>query len=88
MTEIFNKVLPIVETWLRKAVREEVKKALEEQQQKAKPTRMYTREEVCRLAHITLPTLWKRVADGKITPTKNGRRVLFSEDEVRKFINQ
>lgn len=88
MTELLNDFLPIVENWLRTAVRDEVKKALEDQQQKARPTRMYTREEVCRLAHITLPTLWQRVKDGKITPTKNGRRVLFSEDEVKQFINQ
>lgn len=88
MVEVLNELLPYVETWLRSAVRDEVTKALEEQQQKARPTRMYTREEVCRLAHITLPTLWQRVKDGKITPTKNGRRVLFSEDEVKQFINQ
>ena len=88
MTEVLNQLLPYVETWLRTAVRDEVLKALDEEREKAKPQRLYTREEVCRMAHITLPTLWARVNDGKITPTKNGRRVLFTEEEVKRFLGE
>jgi predicted DNA-binding transcriptional regulator AlpA len=42
----------------------------------------YTRQQVCDRWAITLPTLNNYVNDGKITPIKLGRRVLFSESEI------
>jgi excisionase family DNA binding protein len=41
-----------------------------------------TRKQLCERWNITLPTLSNYVHDGKITPIKIGRRVLFSENEI------
>ncbi|MCH4147098.1 MAG: helix-turn-helix domain-containing protein [Prevotella sp.] len=44
----------------------------------------YTRKQVCDRWNITLPTLSSYVKDGKITPIKIGRRVLFAESEIQR----
>ena len=77
---------PCIETWLRETMRDEVTKALAADRMAQKPKRTYTRDEVAKMARISLPTLWQRVKDGKITPIKNGRRVVFQEDEVKRFL--
>lgn len=77
---------PCIETWLRETMRDEVTKALAADRMAQKPQRTYTRDEVAKMARISLPTLWQRVKDGKITPIKNGRRVVFSEEEVKRFL--
>lgn len=79
-------LLPLIEKWLRATMRDEVAKALAADRMAQKPKRTYTRDEVAKMARISLPTLWQRVKDGKITPIKNGRRVVFQEDEVKRFL--
>ena len=82
-----NTLLPQVEAWLRGVVKDEVTKALEADQAKKRPPKTYTRKEVATMAHISLPTLWAKMKEGKITPLpNNGRRVIFSEEEVKKFM--
>ncbi len=75
-------------SWSAKIVKEEITNALEEARQQERPEKMYTRGEVCQLLHITMPTLWRRVKEGKIIAAKNGRRVLFSENEVKRYIEE
>lgn len=83
---------PQVENWFKRVmgdvVRREVKNALKEEMEKKQPPRMYTREEVAKMAHITLATLWSKTKSGLITPTHLGRRVLYSEDEVNRFLSK
>lgn len=87
VTELFNVLMPGVEAWLRGVIQSEVQKALEDEQAKKRPPKTYTRQEVAKMAHISLPTLWKHVEDGKIKPMpKTGRRVLFSETEVKRYL--
>lgn len=83
---MFAGMMPVVENWLRTAVREEVANALEAERQQAKPEKMYTREEVCALLHISKPTLWAWTRDRKIVSTNVGRRVLYSEAEVKRLM--
>jgi hypothetical protein len=42
----------------------------------------YTRQQLCDRWAITLPTLNTYVNDGKVTPIRLGRRVLFAESEI------
>jgi len=49
----------------------------------------YTRSEVSKLLHITLPTVDRWVETGKLPkPSKNGRRVLFNKASVQYVLNQ
>ena len=85
--KLFNALVPGLESWLRNVVSDEVQKVLEAEQQKKRPVKTYTRQEVAKMAHISLPTLWKKMREGAIKPLpNNGRRVIFSEDEVKKFL--
>ena len=87
--KLFNALVPGLETWLRNVVSDEVQKALEAEQQKKRPVKTYTREQVAQMAHISKVSLWKRMKEGKITPLPNsGRRVIFSEEEVKRFLKE
>ena len=86
VARLFESLFPVFEGWLRTTVSDEVSKALEADHQKQKPKKQYTRQEVCELAHISMPTLWNRTRAGEITPTKIGRRVVFDEAEVMRFL--
>lgn len=89
VSEILNAIMPGVEAWLRCVVSDEVSKALEMEANKKRPPKTYTRQEVAKMAHVSLPTLWKKMKEGEITPLPNsGRRVLFSEEEVKRFLKE
>lgn len=89
ISEILFSALPILEPWLRGVVADEVQKALEENQAKKRPPKTYSRQEVAKMAHISLPTLWAKMKEGKISPLPNsGRRVIFSEAEVKRFLGE
>ena len=83
---MFAGMMPAVENWLRTAVREEVANALEADRQQAKPEKMYSREEVCALLHISKPTLWAKTKSGEIPATHAGRRVLYSATNIKKYM--
>lgn len=85
---LLNLFVELVGQSFRQIVKEEITNALEEARQQERPEKMYTRREVCQLLHITMPTLWRRVKEGKIIAAKNGRRVLFSENEVKRYIEE
>lgn len=89
VSELFYRLMPSVEAWLRGVVSDEVAKALDAEQQKTRPPKTFTRKQVADMAHISLPTLWKKMKEGKITPLPNsGRRILFSEQEVKRFLQE
>lgn len=88
VTRLVQEVVPIIESWMRQTINDEVAKALEADRLKRQPAKQYTRQEVARLLHVSLPTLWQFVKDGKITATHVGRRVLFDEAEVKRFLNR
>ena len=81
-------VLPVVENWLRATVSEEVNKALMADRQKARVERTLSVNEVCEILHVSKPTLWDRTKKGKIKAVKKGRRVLYSESEVRRYLTE
>jgi excisionase family DNA binding protein len=86
--KLFGGVLPVVENWLRTTVAEEVNKALMADRQKAHVERTLTVDEVCEVLHVSKPTLWTRTKEGKIKAVKKGRRVLYSESEVRRYLSE
>ena len=88
VTRLVQEVVPIIESWMRQTINDEVAKALEADRLKRQPAKQYTRQEVARLLHVSLPTLWQLVKDKKITATHVGRRVLFDEAEVKRFLNR
>lgn len=79
-------VLPVFENWLRATVSDEVSKALEADRQKAKPERMLSRNEVCQMLGVSMPTLWSKTKSGEIECTRVGRRVLYTESAIKKFM--
>ena len=83
---LFADIMPAVENWLRAAVREEVANALDADREKAKPEKMYSREEVCAMLHISKPTLWAKTKSGEIPATHAGRRVLYSQSAIKNYM--
>ncbi len=89
VSELFYALMPSVEAWLRGVVSDEVQKALEVEQSKKRPPRTLTRKQVSEMLHVSLPTLWQMVKDKRIAPLpKTGRRVLFAESEVKRFLQE
>lgn len=86
--KVIGTFLPIVENWLRQTVRDEMQKTLQADREKAKPERTYSRDEVCQMAHISKVTLWKKEKDGDINATRIGRRVVFTEAEVKRLLRE
>ena len=70
---------------VREVLTEEIPKLLP---QKSTEGKHYTRKEAAKLARITLPTLDKYIQEGKIKAHRLGRRVLFSEEEIKKAIEE
>ena len=81
-------MLPVFENWLRNTVRDEMEKTLEAEREKARPERNLTRDEVCNLLHISKPTLWKKTKQGEINAITIGRRVLYAESEVKRYLEE
>ena len=86
ITNFVGEILPIFENWLRATVREEMIKTLDADRQKAKPETMLTRDEVCKMLHISKPTLWQKTKGGEIECVKVGRRVLYKESVIKKWM--
>lgn len=87
MTNVLNEVLPVIETWLRHTVRDEMERTLAADHQRQKPSRQYNRDEVCKLLHISKPTLWRMENKGEIKSIKVGRRVLYDESEIKRLLD-
>ena len=79
-------LLKMVTNGVREIVADENRKALTDA--KNAPQKMYSREEACRVLHITIPTLWKWEKQGVINGVRVNRRVLFSEDEISRVLKQ
>ncbi len=83
---LLAEALPQVEAWLRGIVSNEVSKVLQQKEQEKKLEKTFSRDEVCKLAHISKPTLWKKTKSGEIRATKIGRRVVYLDSEVKKLL--
>ena len=70
---------------VREVIVEEVPKLIS---QKSTGQKYYTRKEAAKRARITMPTLDKYIQEGKIKAHRLGRRVLFSEEEIKKAIEE
>ena len=79
-------LLPHVENFFRVIVREELEKTLEADHEKEKPVKMYSRAEACEVLKISKVTLWAKEKAGEIRAQRVGRRVLFSEQELKRFM--
>lgn len=86
LNSLLAEALPVAENWLRQVIRDEVRRTIEEERQKARPERYLSRSEVCELLGISLPTLWRKTKDGEITATTIGRKVTYAESEVKRFM--
>lgn len=88
MQNVMGAMLPVFENWLRQTVRDEMERTLATEREKAKPQRTFSRDELCAIAHISKVTLWKKEKEGAITATRIGRRVVFTESEVKRFLRE
>lgn len=88
MQKVMGAILPVFESWLRRTVHNEMERTLASEREKAKPEKTYSRDEVCAIAHISKVTLWKKEKEGAITATRIGRRVVFTESEVKRFLRE
>ena len=87
LNSLLAEALPVVESWLRGVVADEVRRTIEDERKKEKPERYLSREEVCELLDISKVTLWDRTKAGKIKATRIGRRVVYAESEIKRFTN-
>lgn len=85
---LLNEFLPMVTNWIRSTISEEVERALEADRQKQKPSKQYTRDEVCKMLNISKPTLWTKTKSGELRATHIGRRVLYDESEINRFLGK
>lgn len=86
LNNLLAEALPVTENWLRQVIRDEVRRTIEEERQKARPERYLSRDEVCKLIGISKPTLWRKTKDGEIKATTIGRKVTYAESEVKRFM--
>lgn len=70
---------------IREVIVEEVPKLIP---QRTTGEKYYTRKEAAKRVRITMPTLDKYIQEGKIKAHRLGRRVLFSEEEIKKAIEE
>ena len=70
---------------VREVIVEEVPKLIP---QKTSGEKYYTRKEAAKRARITMPTLDKYIQEGKIKAHRVGRRVLFSEEDIRSAVEE
>jgi excisionase family DNA binding protein len=70
---------------VREVIVEEVTKLIP---QKSTGQKYYTRKEAAKRARITMPTLDKYIQEGKIKAHRLGRRVLFSEEDIKNAIEE
>lgn len=85
---VMGAMLPVFENWLRNTVRDEMERTLESEREKARPERNLTRRETCELLRVSLPTLWKLTKEKKINAITIGRRVLYAESEVKRYLEE
>ena len=86
LNSLIAEALPIAENWIRQVIRDEVRRTIEEERQKARPERYLSVSEVCLLLGVSKVTLWAKTKEGFIKSTKVGRRVLYAESEVKRFM--
>ena len=86
LNSLLAEALPVVESWLRGVVADEVRRTIEDERKKEKPERYLSREEVCELLGISKVTFWDRTKAGKIKATRIGRRVVYLESEIKRFM--
>ena len=70
---------------VREVIVEEVPKMIP---QASNEQKYYTRKEAAKRARITMPTLDKYIQEGKIKAHRLGRRVLFSENDIKNAIEE
>lgn len=70
---------------IREVIVDEVPKLIP---QRSNGEKYYTRKEAAKRARITMPTLDKYIQEGKIKAHRLGRRVLFSEEEIKKAVEE
>ncbi|MDD4033462.1 MAG: helix-turn-helix domain-containing protein [Bacteroidales bacterium] len=73
---------------LRDLIRNTMTEVMEKQNPPTPDTKYLTRLEVCRLFHITLPTLGEYVKKGILKGHKIGRRVLFDEMDIKQALQE
>lgn len=71
---------------LQQMIRDELWQAMNRFDAVKKPERMYTRAEACAILHITTTTLWSLTKNGYIKSIKSGKRVLYSETDMNKYL--
>lgn len=82
-------LMPIFEPFLN-AIAEKVAAKLEPiiREPKKVEQKLYSREEVCELLHISKPTLKKLSDNGLLNPIKMGdRRILFDAEQIQQVID-
>jgi len=50
--------------------------------------KLYTIKEVAEMLRVSKPTVYRMMSDGKLKPLKLGKRTLFEESELNRFIEE
>lgn len=50
--------------------------------------KLYTIKEVAEMLRVSKPTVYRLMSDGKLNPIKLGKRTLFPESELNRFIEE
>jgi excisionase family DNA binding protein len=69
---------------IRTIIREELDRRTEELKKNPKS---FTRNKVCEILNISLPTLDKHIHEGRIEAKKIGRKIFIPEKSIEKFLN-
>lgn len=83
-------IMPIVEPFLN-IIAEKVATKLEPiiREPKKVEQKLYSREEVCELLHVSKPTLKKLSDNGLLHPIKMGdRRILFDAEQIQQVLDK
>jgi len=79
-TLTLEKIEPIFKAW--------IKEVLASEKPEEPQNVFYSRYEICKLLKISLPTLGRYLDLGIITGHKVGNRILFSQDDINKALQE
>lgn len=86
MTELINQLWQFFKPLFYEVVKEAVSEVVSRAEQKE--VRYYSRNELAQMLGVSLPTITRMVKQGRITPRRLGKRVLFNSKEIEAALKE